>query len=73
MPVLVEAVKNDSFLGPMTAGSVNPDFFVVSVSSPSHVLRCSAELCDKAIFQTIWYDKNDNGKYDNRNDMINFR
>ena len=26
MPILVEAVKNDSFLGPMTAGSGNPDF-----------------------------------------------
>ena len=26
MPVLVEAVKNDSFLGPMTAGSGNLDF-----------------------------------------------
>ena len=26
MPVLVKAVKNDSFLGPMTAGSGNPDF-----------------------------------------------
>ena len=35
MPVLVEAVKNDSFLGPMTVGSGNPDFFVVSASSPS--------------------------------------
>ena len=27
MPVLVEAVNNDSFPLPMTAGSENPDFF----------------------------------------------
>ena len=26
MPVLVEAVKNDSFTLPVTAGSENPDF-----------------------------------------------
>ena len=26
MPVLVEAVKNDSFLGTVTAGSGKPDF-----------------------------------------------
>ena len=26
MPVLVKAVKNGSFLGPMTAGFGNPDF-----------------------------------------------
>ena len=29
-----------------------------------------AKLCDKAIFKTIWYDKNYHGNCDNRNDMI---
>ena len=33
MPFLVEAVKNDSFPLPVTAGSENPDFFMISVSS----------------------------------------
>ena len=48
MPFLVEAVKNDSFPLPLTAGSENMNFYDLSFflkssrfsGYPNHVLRC---------------------------------
>ena len=53
MPVLVEAVKNDSFLGPMTAGSGNPYFLSQPHPKVSPVL-----LAPRSCLKVQWLGHN---------------